>query len=66
MESQVKVTRKVIRCKKIKRHNFDSKINGETPMWLRHLVAKIFPENLCISLVNRLYLVSHVRPAGVL
>ena len=32
VESQVKVTRKVIRCKKIKHHNFDSKIDGKNPM----------------------------------
>ena len=54
VESQVKVTRKVMRCKKIKHHNFDSKINGEIPTQLPHLAAKKFPENLCISLVNRL------------
>ncbi len=54
VESQVKVTRKVIKCKQIKCHNFNSKTNGETPMRLQHPVAKIFPENLCISLVNRL------------
>ena len=51
VESQVKVTRKVIGCRKTKCHNF--KTNGETPMRLQHLAAKIFPENLCISLVNR-------------
>ena len=38
-ESQVKVTGKVIRCKKIKRHNFDSMIDGENPMQLRHLAG---------------------------
>ncbi len=54
VESQVKVTRKVIKCKKIKCHNFNSKTNGETPIRLQYPVTKIFPENLCISLVNRL------------
>ncbi len=53
VESQVKVTRKVIKCKKIKCHNFNSKTNGETLMRLQHPVAKIFPETLCISLVNK-------------
>ncbi len=33
-ESQVKVTPKVIKCKKIKRHNFDPMSSGETPVRL--------------------------------
>ena len=33
-KSKVQVMEKVIKCKKIKRHNFDSKVNGENPMWL--------------------------------
>ncbi len=53
-ESQVKVTRKVIRCKKVECQVFQSKTNGENLMWLPHLVAKIFRENHCISLINRL------------
>ncbi len=54
VEPQVKVARKVIKCKKFICHNFNSKTNRETPMRLQHPVAKIFLENLCISLVNRL------------
>ncbi len=33
-ESTVKVTKKVIKCKKIKCHNFDSMSSGETPVRL--------------------------------
>ena len=33
-ESKVKVTKKVIKCKKIKCHNFDPMSSGETPMRL--------------------------------
>ena len=54
VESAVKVTRKVIKCNKIKCHNFNSETNNETPMRLLQPVAKIFLENLCISFVNRL------------
>ncbi len=31
-KSKVKVTEKIIKCKKI--NNFDSKFNGAIPMWL--------------------------------
>ncbi len=34
VESKVKVTKKVIKCKKIKHHNFDPKSSGETPVRL--------------------------------
>ncbi len=34
--------------------NSESCINCKNPMWLRHPVAKILPENLCIYLVHRL------------
>ena len=44
-KSKVKVTKKVIKCKNIKCHNFDSKFNRENPMWLRHPVTKIFVKN---------------------
>ena len=33
-ESKVKVIKKVIKCKKIKCHNFDSMSSGETPVRL--------------------------------
>ncbi len=33
-ESKMKVTKKVIKCKKIKRHNFDPMSSGETPVRL--------------------------------
>ncbi len=46
--SNVKVTKKVIKCKKTKCHNFYSKTKGENPLWLRHLVVKIFPQNHCV------------------
>ncbi len=35
-------------------HNFDSKVNGEIPMWLRHKVTEIFAKNHSIKLVNAL------------
>ncbi len=53
-ESKVKVTKKVIKCKKIKCHNFDPMSSGETPMRLRHLVAEIFDKNHSAKIVNEL------------
>ena len=53
-KSKVKVTEKVIKCKKIKCHNFDSKVNGKNPMWLRHTLTKIFAKNHSVKLVNAL------------
>ena len=33
------------KCHILKCHNFDSESNAEPPMWLKHLVAKIFAKN---------------------
>ena len=54
VELKVKVTKKVIKCKKIKCHNFDPMSTGETPMRLRHLVAEIFAKNHSAKIVNEL------------
>ena len=54
VKSMVKVTEKFIKCKKIKCHNFDSNVNGENPMWIRHTVTKIFAKNYSVKLVNSL------------
>ncbi len=41
-DSKVKVTKKVIKCKKIKCLNFDSMYRGEIPMRLWHLIPHSF------------------------
>ena len=53
-ESRVKVTKKVIKRKQNKCHNFDPMSSGETPLRLWHLVAEIFVENHSAKIVNEL------------
>ena len=53
-ESKVKVTKKVIKCQKIKCHNFDFMSSGETPARLWHLVVKILAKNYSAKIVNKL------------
>ena len=53
-ESKVKVTKKVIKGKEIKCHNFDPMSSGEIPMRLRHLVVEIFAKNHSAKIVNEL------------
>ncbi len=51
-ESKLKVTKKVIKYKKIKCHNCDPMSNDETPMRLRHLVAEIFAKTHSAKIGN--------------
>ena len=53
-ESKVTVTKKVIKCKKIKCHNLDPMSSDEIPTRLRHLVAEIFAKNHFAKIVNEL------------
>ena len=52
-ESKVKVTKKVIKCKKIKCHTFDPMSSSETPMRL-YLVVKIVAKYHSTKIVNEL------------
>ena len=50
-KTKVKVTKRSSSAR-IKRHNFDSKFNGENLMWLCQMVTKTFEKNDSAKLVN--------------